>query len=398
MNVNEDSTSLPAILGGVPLRTQGLPDWPVSDETVVQVLAELGRTGDWGRYHAAHCSRLIEQLQSEHQVPHVHLTSSGTAAVELALRGLQIGQDAEVIMSVYDFKSNFSNIAMLGAKPVLVPLDLMSGQIDLDHLEAAISLATEAILVSHLHGAAVDMPRLMEIAERHSLPVIEDVSQMNLATIAGRPAGTWGDVGILSFGGSKLLTAGRGGAVITSRDDIINRVRRYTLRGNDAYPLSEMQAAVLLPQIARLPERRQQRESIAAGIRAVSLSQSGLRPFQNLVPDCELDYFKLGFWYDPQSFSGLTREAFCAAMRAEGIPFAPGFRGLHLVHARNRFRASGDLSTGDLADQSIVVLHHPYLMEGDSAIAIFQQALDRITRHSTKINTIPPDRFRSESI
>lgn len=385
--MSEETTSLPAVLGGTPLRPE-LPDWPVYDEAVVNVLAELGRTGDWGRYHAAHCSRLIEQLQREHQIQHVHLTSSGTAAVELALRGLQVGQGAEVILSVYDFKSNFTNIALLGAKPVLLPIEMASGQIDLNYLEAAISPATKAILVSHLHGAAVEMPRLMEIARRHSLPVIEDASQMSLAVVAGQAAGTWGDVGILSFGGSKLLSAGRGGAVITQRDDVVNRVRRYTMRGNDAYPFSEMQAAVLLPQLERLGERRRQRELTAAGLRKVCSSRAGLTPFQNAVPDCELDYFKLGFWYDSQAFSGLSRDAFCEAMRAEGIPFSPGFRGLHLIHARNRFRAADSLSSGDLADQSVVVLHHPYLLEGEPAIEAFGQALGRIGEHSERIKSL----------
>src|SRR5436853_127214 len=82
-----------------------------------------------------------------------------------------------------------------------------------------------------------------ELARGRNIRLIEDAAQMPGATVAGRPAGSWGDVGILSFGGSKLVTAGRGGAVLTSQPDIAQRIRLYTQRGNDAYPLSELQAA-----------------------------------------------------------------------------------------------------------------------------------------------------------
>ena len=79
--------------------------------------------------------------------------------------------------------------------------------------------------------------------------MIEDACQAPGAMLEGRRAGTFGDVGVLSFGGSKLLTSGRGGAVLTSDAHMAQRIRLYTQRGNEAYPLSEMQAAVVLPQL-----------------------------------------------------------------------------------------------------------------------------------------------------
>src|SRR5205807_8690220 len=72
------------------------------------------------------------------------------------------------------------------------------------------------------------------------------------AIVAGKPAGAWGDCGVLSFGGSKLLRAGRGGAIMTHREDVLQRIKIYCERGNDAFPLSELQAAVLVPQIPKL--------------------------------------------------------------------------------------------------------------------------------------------------
>ncbi len=100
------------------------------------------------------------------------------------------------------------------------------------------------------------MSRVVNIAHEHGLAVIEDACQMPGALIEGRKAGTWGDIGVISFGGSKLLSAGRGGALLTSSPEIKQRVQIYCQRGNHAYPLSELQATVLLPQLERLDQKK----------------------------------------------------------------------------------------------------------------------------------------------
>lgn len=375
----------PVILGGAPISGLDAPDWPVRDEAVAAVLRRMIETGDWGRYQAGFCDTLLDRLRTAHSVAHAHLTSSGTAAVELALRGVKVGTGDEVIMAGYDFKANFTNILLLGALPVLVDVMPQSGQLCVDRLPGAMTSKTKAILVSHLHGAAVDMPQLMEIARERQIPVIEDASQMGLARVAGRPAGTWGDVGVLSFGGSKLLTAGRGGAVLTHHAEIHQRIHLHTQRGNDAYPLSEMQAAVLLPQLESLSSRRQQREQFASTVRASLIQVAGLVPFFSDVPDCDLDYYKLGFWYDPDSFTGLSRAEFCCAMQREGIALYPGFRALHLTHARRRFRAAGELSYVERLDRECVTLHHPILLLGADGAIGFLKSLNRVREHAGAI-------------
>ena len=112
-----------------------------------------------------------------------------------------------------------------------------------------------AVIVSHLHGGLAAMPEIRAWADLRGVAVVEDACQVPGARIAGRLAGTWGDVGVLSFGGSKLLSAGRGGALLTDRSDVVQRIKIYSERGNQAYPLSELQAAVLLPQLESLAER-----------------------------------------------------------------------------------------------------------------------------------------------
>ncbi|WP_197441895.1 aminotransferase class V-fold PLP-dependent enzyme [Thalassoglobus polymorphus] len=378
-------SNIPALSGGEPVLPNGPPAWPISDAAIQQVFTELQASGAWGKYHAEHTTQLVKLLKAAYQAEHVLLTSSGTAAVELALRGLKISNGDEVILAAYDFKANFINVTLLGATPVLVDISKDDGQLDVAEIEQAISPQTKAILTSHLHGGMVDMPKLREVAQTHGLSIIEDCCQTSSqASIDKQSVGKFGDVAVLSFGGSKLLSAGRGGAVLTCRDDIAQRIRLYTQRGNEAYPLSEMQAAILEPQLDQLRDRHQRRLEAVTAIRNLSDQLQGLCPFSTR-PETTADYYKLGFWYDADSFAGLSRETFCRAMRAEGIPFDPGFAALHRIHSRRRFRQAGRLEHADAAHESLVILHHPFLLQGAIAAQQLSQALEKIKAHPIRL-------------
>lgn len=388
-------TDSPALLGGVPVRPDGPPVWPHRTPETDAVLLALRDSGDWGRYHGPHAGALIASLTEDLQREHAQLCASGTAAVELALRGLAVGPGDEVILSAYDFKSNFTNIVLLGAVPVLVDCRADNAQLDVTAVEAACTDKTKAIIASHLQGGLVDMPALREIADRRGFSIVEDACQSPGAVVSGRPAGAWGDVTTLSFGGSKLVTAGRGGAVLTSRPEIAQRIKLYNQRGNEAYPLSEMQAALLMPQWKQLQRDNEIRTRTVSEITTQLAGQANENTASPLIPLCASDieagsnspanfpaFYKLGFWYDAPALEGLPRNRFCRAMRAEGIAIDPGFAGLHLIHARSRFRASGPLTNATRACSQVVMLHHPLLLETETAARDFQSALDKITRHA----------------
>ena len=329
-----------------------------------------------------------------HGCEHVVLCSSGTVAVELALRGWKVGPGDEVILAAYDFKGNFANVVNLGATPVLVDIRLENWNLDPAHLQAAITEKTKAILVSHLHGGIVPMPEVQEIARRSNLPVIEDACQMPGARIHGKVAGRWGDVGVLSFGGSKLLTAGRGGAILTHDPDLLQRIRLYSHRGNEAYPLSELQAAVLLPQLMELAVRNRKRAANVARLIELLGEGSGLTPYRNLEPergtDSQPGFYKVGFQYDSGSFAGLSRDDFSLAMRAEGIAMDPGFRSLHLIHGKRRFRSMGDLPVATDADAHVLTLHHPVLLAEEPALRQIVTAVGKIRAFAERLSDARP--------
>ncbi|HVV98772.1 MAG TPA: DegT/DnrJ/EryC1/StrS family aminotransferase [Planctomycetaceae bacterium] len=385
---NDLDPELPALLGGKPVRPEGPHEWPLRDPAVERALAQAFADGSWGKYHGGHVDRLCAALCELQQVEHALPCASGTAAVELALRGLKVGPGDEVILAAYDFKGNFQDIAILGATPVLVDIDPITGNLDLEQLGGAIGPATRAIITSHLHGGMVPMRELMQLGTARGLPVLEDACQCPGAWIEGRRAGSWGDVGVLSFGGSKLLTAGRGGAVFTNNSGIAQRMRLYTARGNEAYPLSELQAAVLLPQIEKLDQANAVRAERVATL--VAQLPTGLVPFRNPDLDASPGYYKLGLWYDLEAWSGLSRDRFSAAMRAEGIAIDPGFRALHRIHSARRYRAVGELPQASRADADLLVLHHPVLLGGPTDIEQIVTALTKVQRYADALREAGP--------
>jgi perosamine synthetase len=366
----------PAFLGGPPVRPQGPPDWPAPDVDVLRSLQSAYTDGSWGKYSGAYVARLGERLAEYHGIAHALTCGSGTFAVELALRALKVGPGDEVILSAYDYPGNFLNVHTVGAVPVLVDLDPANWQLSLDRLSEAVGPATKVVIASHLHGGLVSMARLMAFAAERSLRVVEDAAQCPGARVDNRRAGTWGDVGILSFGGSKLLTAGRGGALLTPHADVHQRARLFQMRGNILCPLSELQAAALLPQIDKLDQHNLRRQVSVARLAEHLRNLPGLRPFDVGKGDMPA-YYKVGFQYDEAAF-GLSRQRFVAALRAEGVAFDEGFRALHAGRSSSRFRRAGDLAETDRAHRGAVVLHHPILLGSEADVSDIAVAVRKI--------------------
>lgn len=376
----------PALLGGTAVRSEGPPAWPLPDEDVLHALEAAYAAGSWGKYHGGHVERLEARLASEHDLQFAAVCGSGTFAVELALRALKIGAGDEVVLSAYDYPGNFLNVHAVGARPVLVDVAPESWNLDPAKLEEAVGPATRAIIASHLHGSVVPMRAVTAFAERHGLRVIEDAAQMPGAMIEGRKAGTWGDVGILSFGGSKLLTAGRGGAMLTRHADVYQRARVSLYRGNQVCPLSELQAAVLLPQLDKLETRNAQRARNVSLLVGRLSDVPGLRPFEVRSADTAPGYYKVGFQFEEESF-GLPRDRFLAAVRAEGVAFDDGFRALHVGRSPQRYRSAGTLSEAERAHRGAVVLHHPVLLGSETEIEQVAEAVRKTYANAALLRT-----------
>ena len=378
-----DSAQL-AIEGGPAVLPAGPPGWPRSSEAVRVALAAAYADGSWGRYQGPYCDQLRGRLAELTSTQQAWLCSSGTIGVELALRGLRVQPGDEVILAAYDFAGNFRAIEAIGARPVLVDLAAQTWTIDVEQVAAAISPQSKAMIVSHLHGSLADMHALRQLADNHGLAIVEDACQVPGACVAGKAAGAWGDCGVISFGGSKLLTAGRGGAIVTHRDDLIQRIKIFAERGNDAFPLSELQAAVLLPQLPELAAANDARQSAVQLLLAECGDLPRLFPLR-LPPNTanQPSFYKLPWLLsgnrdecDSPQFEQLRR-AFIAAIQAEGVAMDVGFRGF-ARRTNQRCRVVGNLANARRAAAGTVILHHPVLLEPAENIRLAATAIRKV--------------------
>lgn len=369
--------TLPALLGGSPTRPAGPPAWPPDDAELRDAVARAVAEGALGRYRGPYAERLAETLASIWNAGNALLCASGTFAIECALRAAGVKPGDEVAVAALDFPGNFLNVHAVGATPLLVDVDPATACVTAETFAAALGPKTRAALVSHLYGSLAPLPDLMRVARERNVVVIEDACQCPGATLAGRRVGAWGDVGVVSFGGSKLLAAGTGGAMFTARDDLFARASAALVRGSYVAPLAEIQCAALLPQLARLDERRGTRAAAAAWLAA--LWGPGLTPLTS-PEDGGSDYYKLGLRYDAARF-GLPRATFVSALRAEGIAFSAGFRAAQVGRSPKRYRAAGPLLGAEQAHAELVTLHHPVLLAGDGALDEVARAIDKIRAH-----------------
>ena len=157
--------------------------------------------------------------------------NSGTSALHIALLSLGIGVGDEVIVPSFTFAATANSVALTGAKPVFVDIDINTYNIDPNLIERAITPLTKAIQVVHLYGLPADMIRIIEIAKRHNLLIIEDAAQAHSASINDKRVGTFGDAAAFSFYPTKNMTSGEGGMIVFKDKEPARLARLYRNQG-----------------------------------------------------------------------------------------------------------------------------------------------------------------------
>lgn len=221
------------------------------------------RKGHWK------AKELEAELRSTFQSDYVQLVSSGTAAVSIALASAGVGSGDEVIMPTFTFVASFEAIMMLGAIPVLVDID-DTLTLDPKAVEEAITAKTKAVMVVQMCGSMANMDALRTVCDKHNLIFVEDACQAIGGSYKGKPLGSIADLGCFSFDFVKTITCGEGGAVVTNNKDYYTNADHYSDHGHDHvgndrgaethpflgynFRISELNAAVGLAQVRRLPE------------------------------------------------------------------------------------------------------------------------------------------------
>ena len=234
-----------------------------------------------------------EEFAAASGANHAVGVGTGTDALALSLRALGISAGDEVITTPLSAAYSALAILMAGARPVFADIDPARLTIDPECIADAIGPRTRAILPVHLYGQAADMTAIAAVAARHHLAIVEDCCQAHLSTAAGRPVGSFGAAGALSFYPTKNLGAlGDGGAILTNDRALADRLRRLrnggqTSRYHHQEPginsrLDELQAAALRARLPFLPAWTARRRALAARYRsALAGSPIGLVPEQD---------------------------------------------------------------------------------------------------------------------
>jgi len=330
----------PAILGGKPVRTKPFPGWPVWDRSAEESVLSILRSGNWFRGRGETVSEFEKKYAALIGAKRCVCTVNGTNALLTALHVLDIGVGDEVIVSPYTFIATYNVVIGSSALPVFADTDPETFQINPDKIEERINENTRAILPVHILGLPANMDRIMAIAKKHNLIVIEDACQAWLAEWRGKKCGTIGDLGCFSFQNSKHLPIGEGGAVTGNDEELMDRVMSYhncgrpygSVKKTSSYPIigtnrrmMEYQAAVGLSQMKRLESDTKRRVENANYLTSRIKDIPGIAPHRLYEGTTRAVYHLYPFRYQKEHFNNMPRERFLAALRAEGIPCSGGY-------------------------------------------------------------------------
>lgn len=330
-----------AINGGAPLHDRGWPTWPPRDPGYRAKLDEVLDSGVWGVGGPMN-ARLQEQFRRVCDARYVVPNTSGTIALDLCLRALDIGCGDEVIVPPYTFIATAAAVLSVKGIPVFADIHPETLCLDPQAVEEAVTPQTRAVIAVHIGGMPADMHALQAVCDRHGLLLIEDCAQAHGGVHAGRKLGSIGACGAFSFQSSKNITAGEGGILTTSDAAIYLKAWSYANVGRVPdggwyehgamgmnYRMTEFQAALILRGIETFEQQMAVRERNATYLRHRLEEIEGIEP-QGFSPGAERCAWHLFIVrYDRAGFGGLPRDAFVKALAAEGIPVARGYSPLY---------------------------------------------------------------------
>ena len=347
-----------AIKGGRPVISGGLKiNWPIFDDADKKALIDVLESGHWGNLNlmiaGLNSQSRVAQFEREfarwNGAKYAIATDHGTSALVLALKAGGIEAGDEVIMSAATFAASATAVLLANGVPVFVDIDADTYQMSPEATEAAITDKTKGIMPVHYGGYPVNMDRIMEIAQKHHLLVIEDAAEAHGSEWRGKKVGSIGDMGCFSFQMGKPLTCGEGGMVLTNSEDLQNKCSAYgdfgrrpedtaifastefafqeAIKQAKYVPyvpagdcrLSEFLGALLLVQLSRLDEQIEVRykngEYFAAELKKIG----GISSLKKDPRVTKRSYYYYFLRYDASQWKGIPRDRFMQALAAEGV-------------------------------------------------------------------------------
>jgi len=335
-----------AIHGGEPVRREPLPTKRPIGEEELQQLREVIESGQLFRWTGTKVSEFEREFARFYGVKHAVASTSGTAAIHIALGAVNPDPGSEVVTSPISDMGTVIPILAQNCIPIFADLDPETYTLDPSDLRRRITDKTRVIIPVHLFGFPCDMDPIMEVAEEHGLYVIEDCAQAYLAEYKGRWVGTIGHLGAFSLQMTKHMTTGDGGITVTNDDELAERARLFMDKGwrrraptfarcyamfGFNYRMTELQGAVALAQLRKVRWVVERRRWVAEQLNKRIEQLEGVYPLKS-TRERKGSYWLYPIRIDAQLL-GVSNVEFAEALRAEGIPAGAGYIGEPLYMA-----------------------------------------------------------------
>ncbi|MBU0618254.1 MAG: DegT/DnrJ/EryC1/StrS family aminotransferase [Planctomycetes bacterium] len=312
-------------------------------------------------------------------VKHAIATSSGTAALHLLWRAFGLEPGDEVITTPFSFIASANSILFDGGKPVFVDIDPATWQIDVNHIEAAITSKTKALLPVDVFGSFPDLDAVWSIAKKHGLRVLEDSCEALGAIYKGRPAGTIGEAGTFGFYPNKQITTGEGGMIVTNDDRLAFLTRSLRNQGRDPdagwlqharlgynYRISDINCALGTVQMRRLDEILAKRARVA-GWYQQRVAEEPRLTMMEAPDDVRIAWFVMVVRLN-DDYSQQDRDRILSGLRTVGVACSNYFTPIHLqpFYQEQHGYKQGDFPiTEALSARTVALPFHNHLSEAD---------------------------------
>jgi dTDP-4-amino-4,6-dideoxygalactose transaminase len=313
--------------------------WPIFDDSDVEAVAAIARSGEWGN---PDCKGYVETIEREFAAycgsKYAISCVNGSVALRLALIASGVKPGDEVIVPPYTFIATASTVVEANCVPVFVDIDPDTYNLDPTKIEAAITPKTKSIIPVHFAGLPCDMDKIMDIARRHNLFVLEDAAHGHGGEYKGKKLGSIGHAGSFSFQSSKNLTSGEGGMVVTDDEslyDQINSLRNVgRVKGGQWYEhhylgcnyrITQFQAVLLSTQLRRLEDQVRKRDENGRYLSELLSDIPGISPLSRPQDATLHPYHLFIFRYDKAAFGNLPKAEFARLLAAEGVPAFMGY-------------------------------------------------------------------------
>lgn len=329
-------------------------------------------------------------------VCHAIAVNSGTSALHLCLRAIGVQEGDEVIVPSFAFVAVANAAIYENAVPVFVDIEPETLNLDPDKIEAAITPRTKAIIAVHTFGRPARMDKILAIAKRHHLFVIEDACEAVGAEYNGQKVGSFGDAATFGFYPNKQITTGEGGAIVTRNPEIATRARAQRNQGRNEnaewlqheelgynYRISEMNCALGIEQLQRLETILQKRENVA---REYQRRLSGLAEI--ILPEIDIENARVSWFVYvvrlSDKYSGAERDSIFSEMKQRGIGCGKYFAPIHLqpMYRGLRHRCMDLNMTESIAPRTIAIPFFNNIAEQqiDEVCSTLKELLQKIHR------------------